>query len=76
MKGGYISKLIITKTKHQATQYKKIVDTLSVLCADKNYKCIDDLLCTWTDLNEADFTPPYPNPVMVNYLRCKIKTVG
>mmetsp|Transcript_51994 Transcript_51994/g.58075 ORF Transcript_51994/g.58075 Transcript_51994/m.58075 type:complete len:100 (-) Transcript_51994:52-351(-) len=33
------------KNGHRATQYKKIVDTLPVLCADKNYQGIDDVLC-------------------------------
>ena len=37
MKDSPISKLIITKTGHRSTQYKKIVDTLPVLCVDKNY---------------------------------------
>ena len=31
MKVGPISKLIITKTGHRPTQYKKIIDTLPVL---------------------------------------------
>ena len=62
IKDGCISKLTITKTGHRATQYKKIIDTLPVLCADKNFKCIDDVLCTWNDLPEATFLPPYPDP--------------
>ena len=41
MKDGPISKLIITEIGHRLTQYKKIVDTLPVLCADKNYRGID-----------------------------------
>ena len=61
MKDGPISKLTITKTGHRATQYKKIVDTLLVLCADKNYQGFDDVIWTGTDLEEADFTPIYPN---------------
>jgi len=61
MKDGCISKLTITETGHQATQYKKIVDTLPVLWADKNYRGIDDVLCNGINLVEADFTPPYPN---------------
>ena len=36
-KDGPISKLFITKTGHRPTQYKKIIDTLPVLCVDKNY---------------------------------------
>ena len=61
MKDGPISKLTITETGHRATQYKKITDTLPVLCVDKNYRCIDDILCTGTDLVKAYFTPPYPD---------------
>ena len=37
MKDGPISKLLITKTGHRPTQFKKITDTLPVLCADKNF---------------------------------------
>ena len=50
---GCISKLTITKLGHQTTQYKKIINTLSILCADKNFRCINDVLCKWTDLPEA-----------------------
>ena len=60
MKDGCISKLTITETGHQFIQYKKIICTLPVLCTDKNYRCLDDVLCNWTDLDEADVTPPYP----------------
>ena len=52
MKDGPTSKSIITKTKHQPTQYKKIIDTLPVLCADKNYQGIDDVIWTGHDLVE------------------------
>ena len=61
MKDDPISKLTITETRHQATQYKKIVDTLPVLCADKNYQGIDDVIWNGIDLVEADFTPIYPD---------------
>ena len=54
-----LSKLVITKIGHQPTQYKKIVDTLSVLCADKNYWGIDDVIWTGNDLVEGDFMPTY-----------------
>ena len=37
MKDDCLSKLAITKSRHQATQYKKIIDALFVLCLDKNY---------------------------------------
>ena len=55
MKDGPILKLIITKTGHQPTQYKKIVDTLPVLCADKNYqRCnLDQKRSSWKGLHTA-----------------------
>ena len=61
MKDIPISKLIITKTGHRSTQYKQMVDTLSILCADKNYQGIDDVIQTGNDPVEADFVPPFPN---------------
>ena len=61
MRDGPISKLIITKTGHIPTQFKKITDTLPVLCADKNYQGLDKALQIGTNLVEADFMPPYPN---------------
>ena len=61
MKDGQTSKLIITKTGHWPTQYKKIIDTLPILCADKNYQGIDDVIWTGNDLVETDFMPTYPN---------------
>ena len=59
MKDGRISKLIITDTGHRPTQYKKIIDTLPILCADKNYQGINDVIRNGIDLVEADFKPPY-----------------
>ena len=44
MKDGPLSKLTITKGGQRATQYKKIVDALPVFCADKEYKCIDNVI--------------------------------
>ena len=44
MKDSPISKLLVTETGHRPTQYKKIVDTLPVLCADKNYQGLDDVI--------------------------------
>ena len=37
MKDGPISILLITKTGHRPTQFKKTTDTLPVLCVDKNF---------------------------------------
>ena len=64
MKDSPISKLIITETRHRPTQYKKVIDTLPVLCADKNYQGLDDII--WNGINllvEADFTPQYSGMV-------------
>ena len=44
MKNSPISKLLITKTGHRPTQFKKITDTLPVLCADKNFQGLDEVL--------------------------------
>ena len=59
MKDGLISKLIITKTGHQPTQYKKIVYTFLVLCTEKNYQGINDVIWTGINLFETNFIPPY-----------------
>ena len=61
MKDGQIFRLIITKTGHRPTQYKKVDDTLPVLCADKNYQGTDDIIWTRNDLVEADFMSQYPD---------------
>ena len=61
MKDGLISKLLITDTEHRPTQYKKITDTLPVLCADKNFQGLDEVIWTRNDLVETDFMPTYPN---------------
>ena len=55
MKDGPISKLIITKTGHRPTQYKKIVDTPPILYVDKNFWGLDDVIWTENNLVEADF---------------------
>ena len=76
MKDGCISKLTITETGHRATQYKKIIDTLSVLCAEKNFTYINDVLHTWTNLQEVTFLPPYPDSDQwSNTYSVEIKTV-
>ena len=56
-----MSKFTITEIGRRATQYKKIVDMLPVLCVDKNYKGIDDILCNGINLVKADFIPAYPD---------------
>ena len=59
MKDGPISKWIITKTGHKPSQYKKIIDTLPLLCADKNYQGLDDVIWTGNNLVETDFMSTY-----------------
>ena len=63
MKDGLISKLIVIKTGHRPTQYKKIIDTLFVLCVDKNYQGLNEAVWTGNDLVEADFMPLYPDAI-------------
>ena len=38
-----------------------VIDNLPVLCADKNYQGIDDVIWNGIDLVEMDFTPTYPD---------------
>ena len=61
MKDGPISKLTITETGHRASQFKKISDALPVLCADKNYGGLNEVLLTGRDKVEDDFIPAYPD---------------
>ena len=58
MKDGLNSKLMITKTGHRPTQYKKVIDILPVLCVDKNYQGLDDVIQNRIDLVETDLTSP------------------
>ena len=51
----------ITESGHQAVQYKKVVDALPVFCVDKNYRNINNIICTNTKLQEAAFLPTYPD---------------
>ena len=59
MKDGPISKLLITKTGQRPTQYKKIVDTLLVLLADKNYQGLNDVIWNGIDQVKTYFMPTY-----------------
>ena len=63
MKDSPISKLIIIKIGHQPTQYKKIIDTLPLLCTDKNYQGLDEDVQTGNNLVEADFMPLYSDAI-------------
>ena len=57
MKDGPICKLIITKTGHQPTLYKKIVDTLPVLDTDKYYQDFDEVVQWSTTHHMKDSIP-------------------
>ena len=59
MKECCLHKLIITKTGHRPSQFKKIYGALPVLCADKNFWGLNEVLWTERDLVGTDFMPPY-----------------
>ena len=61
MKDRCIPKFTVIETGHQATQYKKIIDTLSVLYTDKNYREIDDVIHNGINLVKVECTPQYPD---------------
>ena len=61
MKDGPISKLLITENGHRPTQFKKINDTLPVLCADKYFRGLNEVLQTGIDLVELYLMPKYPD---------------
>ena len=61
MKDGPISKLTITKTGHRPSQFKKISDALPVLCTEKKYQGLNEVLRTGRDPVETDFIPAYPD---------------
>ena len=64
MRDGCLSKLTITESTVRATQYKKIVDTLPVYCADKEYRFVGNIIRKDTELTEVDFQEPYPNTAL------------
>ena len=61
MKEGHLFKLTITKGGQQTTQYKKIIDALPILCADKGFRFVGEIIRTETELVEATFIPTYPD---------------
>ena len=61
MKDGCLNKLIIIEYSHQATQYKKILDVLVVLYADKGYKHVDNVICKNEELDKVKHLPVYPD---------------
>ena len=64
MKDSYFHKLTITECTHQATQYKKIINALPVLCVDKEFRFVDNGICTNTVLVKTAFLPLYPNKAL------------
>ena len=83
MKEGPLFKLTITKGGQQTTQYKKIIDALPVLCADKGFRYIDEIIRTNKEEVESTFLPAYPdaNQLFYNHevyveVVDKSKTVG
>ena len=61
MKDGPISKLRNIKTGHRPSQFKEIFDALSVFCADKNCRGLNEVLCARSDKVEDDLIPAYPD---------------
>ena len=61
MKEGPLFKLTITEGGQQTTQYKKMIDDLPVLCADKGFRYVGKIIRTETELVEATFKPTYPD---------------
>ena len=55
MKDGPIYKLTITKRGHRLSQFKKMSDALPVLCVDKNYQGLNEVLHTGYDQVKTDF---------------------
>ena len=64
MKDGPISKLTITKTGHRPSQFKKFSDALPVLCVNKSYQGLNEVLHTGLDPVKDDFMPNYPDANM------------
>ena len=60
LKDGCLSNLTITKSRHQSTQLKKILDALLSLCQDKNYKHFHDIISANTKSTQAYFLLAYP----------------
>ena len=77
MKDCPIFKVLITKTGHRPTQFKKITDTLPLLCLDKNFHGLDEVLWIGTNLVKVDFMSPYPNATRwLSTHNVKIQTVA
>ena len=65
------------ETGDRPNQFKMITDTLPVLCADKNFQGLDEVLWTSIDLVETNFMTIYPNTTQwSNTHYVKIQTVA
>ena len=61
MKDACLHKLTITECSHQATQFKKIHNALPVLCTDKGFRFISDIICTNKELLKTNHLTIYPD---------------
>ena len=61
MKVGLISKLTITETGHRPSQFKKICNALPVFFIDKNYRGLNEVLCTGRNKVKDDFMLAHPD---------------
>ena len=61
MKEGPLFKLKITEGGQQTMQYKKIIHDLPVLCTDKGFRYVGEIIRTETELVKATFIPTYPD---------------
>ena len=64
MKYSCLRKLIITECSHCPTQFKKIRDALPVLCADKGFRIIYDVIHTYKELINTSHVPIYPDATL------------
>ena len=61
MKDGLLFKRTITEGGQRPTQYKKIIDALPVICTEKGYRFIDNLICMNAKLLETTIIQTYPD---------------
>ena len=59
MKDDCLNKLIITECSYQATQFKKIHNVLPVLCVDKGYRYVNDVICKNEELDKVNYLLVY-----------------
>ena len=58
---GYFNKLTIYEYSNQATQLKKINNTLPVLCADKGYRHLENIINNNDELDKVTLMSLYPD---------------